>query len=165
MGCRVAGAAVAAVQPIKGCSSGGAGRGDGEHRQWLGGESDAGSEQRHFIDPTSTPLLFLCMSRRLLRVRIKKFHDAMLDLLLTIAIASLTSHQAAGYCMYGSMSYMMITLGKGVAGFTLDPALGTSHRSAARATRPLALVRGSPCAALHGAALPPLGLLVQEERS
>lgn len=31
---------------------------------------------------------------------------------------------AAGYCMYGSMSYMMITLGKGVAGFTLDPALG-----------------------------------------
>jgi fructose-1,6-bisphosphatase I len=31
---------------------------------------------------------------------------------------------AAGYCMYGSMSYMMITTGKGVAGFTLDPTLG-----------------------------------------
>lgn len=26
--------------------------------------------------------------------------------------------------MYGSMSYMMITTGKGVAGFTLDPTLG-----------------------------------------
>eukprot|EP00887_Chlorella_sp_A99_P000073 scaffold16.g73.t1 len=31
---------------------------------------------------------------------------------------------AAGYCMYGSMSYMMITLGNGTSGFTLDPALG-----------------------------------------
>lgn len=31
---------------------------------------------------------------------------------------------AAGYCMYGSMTYMMITTGKGVAGFTLDPSLG-----------------------------------------
>ena len=31
---------------------------------------------------------------------------------------------AAGYCMYGSMSYLMITLGHGVAGFTLDPSLG-----------------------------------------
>jgi fructose-1,6-bisphosphatase len=33
---------------------------------------------------------------------------------------------AAGYCMYGSMTYMMITTGKGVAGFTLDPSLGAS---------------------------------------
>lgn len=35
-----------------------------------------------------------------------------------------TEMVAAGYCMYGSMSYMMITTGKGVAGFTLDPTLG-----------------------------------------
>lgn len=31
---------------------------------------------------------------------------------------------AAGYCMYGSMTYMMITTGNGVAGFTLDDTLG-----------------------------------------
>ena len=31
---------------------------------------------------------------------------------------------AAGYCMYGSMTYMMITTGDGVAGFTLDDFLG-----------------------------------------
>lgn len=31
---------------------------------------------------------------------------------------------AAGYCMYGSMTYMMITTGAGVAGFTLDDFLG-----------------------------------------
>lgn len=31
---------------------------------------------------------------------------------------------AAGYCMYGSMTYLAITLGAGVAGFTLDPTIG-----------------------------------------
>ncbi|KDD73551.1 fructose-1-6-bisphosphatase, partial [Helicosporidium sp. ATCC 50920] len=31
---------------------------------------------------------------------------------------------AAGYCMYGSMTYMMLSVGAGVAGFTLDPNLG-----------------------------------------
>lgn len=31
---------------------------------------------------------------------------------------------AAGYCMYGSMTYLAISLGQGVAGFTLDPMLG-----------------------------------------
>ncbi|GAB4816067.1 hypothetical protein N2152v2_003113 [Parachlorella kessleri] len=30
----------------------------------------------------------------------------------------------AGYCMYGSMTYLMITLGDKVSGFTLDSALG-----------------------------------------
>ncbi|KAI7839213.1 hypothetical protein COHA_007026 [Chlorella ohadii] len=35
-----------------------------------------------------------------------------------------TEMVAAGYCMYGSMAYMMITTGNGVAGFTLDPTLG-----------------------------------------
>lgn len=35
-----------------------------------------------------------------------------------------TEMVAAGYCMYGSMSYLMISVGKGVAGFTLDPTLG-----------------------------------------
>lgn len=35
-----------------------------------------------------------------------------------------TEMVAAGYCMYGSMAYMMITTGDGVAGFTLDPTLG-----------------------------------------
>ena len=30
----------------------------------------------------------------------------------------------SGYCMYGSMTYLMITTGGGVAGFTLDPSLG-----------------------------------------
>ena len=32
--------------------------------------------------------------------------------------------------MYGSMSYMMITTGKGVAGFTLDDTLGERARRA-----------------------------------
>lgn len=41
---------------------------------------------------------------------------------------------AAGYCMYGSMSYMMITTGKGVAGFTLDPTLGALRCAAPRCT-------------------------------
>ena len=31
---------------------------------------------------------------------------------------------AAGYCMYGSMTYLMLTTGQGVAGFTLDTYLG-----------------------------------------
>jgi len=31
---------------------------------------------------------------------------------------------AAGYCMYGSMTYLMLTTGTGVAGFTLDTYLG-----------------------------------------
>ena len=31
---------------------------------------------------------------------------------------------AAGYCMYGSMTYLMLSTGKGVAGFTLDDYLG-----------------------------------------
>jgi fructose-1,6-bisphosphatase I len=31
---------------------------------------------------------------------------------------------AAGYCMYGSMTYLMLTTGDGVAGFTLDDFLG-----------------------------------------
>ena len=31
---------------------------------------------------------------------------------------------AAGYCMYGSMTYMMLSVGNGVAGFTLDDFLG-----------------------------------------
>ncbi len=30
----------------------------------------------------------------------------------------------AGYCMYGSMTFLMITLGDKVSGFTLDTALG-----------------------------------------
>ena len=43
-----------------------------------------------------------------------------------------TEMVAAGYCMYGSMSYMMITTGKGVAGFTLDPTLGECSCGAGR---------------------------------
>ena len=38
---------------------------------------------------------------------------------------------AAGYCMYGSMTYLMLSTGHGVAGFTLDPSLGefvATHR-------------------------------------
>lgn len=31
---------------------------------------------------------------------------------------------AAGYCMYGSMTFLMITTGDGVSGFTLDNSLG-----------------------------------------
>lgn len=31
---------------------------------------------------------------------------------------------AAGYCMYGSMTYLMLTMGDKVSGFTLDTALG-----------------------------------------
>jgi len=31
---------------------------------------------------------------------------------------------AAGYCMYGSMTYLMLTTGDGVAGFTLDDFIG-----------------------------------------
>lgn len=31
---------------------------------------------------------------------------------------------AAGYCMYGSMTFLMLTTGQGVAGFTLDTYLG-----------------------------------------
>jgi fructose-1,6-bisphosphatase I len=31
---------------------------------------------------------------------------------------------AAGYCMYGSMCYLMLTTGEGVAGFTLDSHIG-----------------------------------------
>ncbi|KDD74496.1 fructose-1-6-bisphosphatase [Helicosporidium sp. ATCC 50920] len=31
---------------------------------------------------------------------------------------------AAGYCMYGSMTYMMLSIGDGIAGFTLVPNLG-----------------------------------------
>lgn len=31
---------------------------------------------------------------------------------------------AAGYCMYGSMTYLMLTVGDGVAGFTLDSSIG-----------------------------------------
>ena len=46
--------------------------------------------------------------------------------------------------MYGSMSYMMITLGKGTAGFTLDPALG------GQPARP----RPPACSALPGGPLP-----------
>ncbi|KAI8871637.1 inositol phosphatase [Ramicandelaber brevisporus] len=35
-----------------------------------------------------------------------------------------TEMVAAGYCMYGSSCNMLITLGNGVDGFTLDPAIG-----------------------------------------
>lgn len=38
---------------------------------------------------------------------------------------------AAGYCMYGSMTYLMLSTGRGVSGFTLDPSLGefvATHR-------------------------------------
>ena len=32
---------------------------------------------------------------------------------------------AAGYCMYGSSTQLVLTTGKGVNGFTLDPSIGT----------------------------------------
>lgn len=39
---------------------------------------------------------------------------------------------AAGYCMYGSSTQLVMTWGKGVHGFTLDPTIGTfilSHQN------------------------------------
>jgi hypothetical protein len=39
---------------------------------------------------------------------------------------------AAGYCMYGSSTQLVLTWGKGVHGFTLDPTIGTfilSHQN------------------------------------
>ena len=30
----------------------------------------------------------------------------------------------AGYCMYGSMTYLMLTMGDRVSGFTLDNSIG-----------------------------------------
>lgn len=43
---------------------------------------------------------------------------------------------AAGYCMYGSMTYMMLTTGDGVAGFTLDTFLGEFVLTHPRVTLP-----------------------------
>lgn len=56
---------------------------------------------------------------------------------------------AAGYCMYGSMAYMMITTGKGTAGFTLDPTLGACLRGVGVCARASVLML---CIECHGTA-------------
>ena len=57
---------------------------------------------------------------------------------------------AAGYCMYGSSTQLVLTWGHGVHGFTLDPTIGAfilSHHNIRIPENPKT-VRGGPCVLL-----------------